>query len=880
MSLRPSCRTSVRPALLFLAFTLPAGPAFAGPVTLVSATTYANFHAAGVVVTVSGDTERNASAALQWRAAGEIDFRPGHPLTRVDATRFAGSLFWLEPGNAYEVRVTLSDPDGLGGPAVATRALTTRPAALPEPSLRTLHVSPTGSDTNPGTSAGAPLRTIQRAASLAQAGDLVLIQPGVYRESVSVPRSGTAAQPIVFRGTAPGVVLDGADAALAAGGSWTSQGNGVYSRAAGFSTGNVVAGDGRLFRYASLAALQALAAGEPGGFFSSGTTLYLKLADGSSPSAHAIHAARREEGLVLDGRSHVRIENLEVRHYGAGDFGKGVYLRLATDCAVRNSRIHHIGSAGIWMKGGERNLIENNEVWDTSIFGWPWDLVKGSPAETSAIYQTDAPGRGNVIRGNTVHGSFNGIVPCGSGAPAGGVLTNEMDVYDNALRRHLDDAFEPEGYCSNLRLWGNRVEDVHMAFAVAPAGPGPLYLVRNVVHRHGNTRASQVDGYTSSVLKIHSGSSTPVGPLFLYHNTVLTDAPATDAVALFSGGSATAIRARNNVFAATRYALSKSHSVPLDWNGDDLYSTSTSRLVRWLSASYATLPLFRAATGQEAQGIQAAPQLEDPDGGDFRPAPGSPLIDRGLVVAGINDGFVGAAPDIGALEREDSAPLPSLSVSDVTVTEGNAGTVGAIFAITLSAPSPQTVTVRFVTEPLTATEGVDYVRAASLLTFPPGTTRRTVVVTVVGDALREADEDFWLNLEAPIGAQLGDGQGRGRIRNDDAPPRMAISDASVLEGNVGTVTATFTVSLSAASGQPVTVSYVSANQTALAGSDYTSVSGSLTFAPGTTRRTIAVSLLGDVQREADETFLVNLFIPGGAILADGQGVGSIRNDDP
>lgn len=59
----------------------------------------------------------------------------------------------------------------------------TRADVLPEPTLRTLYVSPSGDDGNPGTSPGAPLRTIQHAADLSQPGDLVLIQPGVYRAS-------------------------------------------------------------------------------------------------------------------------------------------------------------------------------------------------------------------------------------------------------------------------------------------------------------------------------------------------------------------------------------------------------------------------------------------------------------------------------------------------------------------------------------------------------------------------------------------------------------------------------------------------------------------------------------------------------------------------
>jgi hypothetical protein len=600
---------------------------------------------------VAGDDDRDASATLEWRLPPQATFRPAHPLVRIDATRFVGSLFSLAPGQAYEVRVTIADPDGVSGAPTTLAPLATRPAAQPEPSLRRLYVAPGGSDApqNPGTSPGAPLRTIQRAADLAQAGDLVLISPGVYRESVSVPRSGTASQPIVFRGNGAGAVLDGAEAGLVTGGAWAPGAGGVFSLVPGFASGHVVTELGRLFRYDSLAELVALAAGAPGGFFHDGTTLHVKLADGTSPAAHQMHVARREDGFLVDTRSNVRIENLEIRHYGAGDFGKGVYLRYCTGCAVRGCSIHEIGAAGVWIKGGDRNLVEDNHLWDTSIFGWPWDDTKGSSAENNGVTLTDDVGVGNVIRRNLIHGWFNGVGPCGSLPPPSG-LVNETDVYDNVFLQHTDDALEPEGHCSNVRMWNNRIQDVHMAFAVAPAAPGPTFIVRNVAWRFGNTRTSLQDGFTASALKINSGFATPIGPLFLYHNTFVTDVPGTEALALLNPGASTFIRARNNVFAGTRYVLEKVNPVVLDFDGDDLFTTDTTRFVRWQGTAYSTLAALRTATGQELQGLSAAPQLVDPAGGNFQPAAASPLVNRALALPGINDTFRGAAPDVGAFE--------------------------------------------------------------------------------------------------------------------------------------------------------------------------------------------------------------------------------------
>jgi hypothetical protein len=113
-----------------------------------------------------------------------------------------------------------------------------------------------------------------------------------------------------------------------------------------------------------------------------------------------------------------------------------------------------------------------------------------------------------------------------------------------------------------------------------------------------------------------------------------------------------------------------------------------------------------------------------------------------------------------------------------------------------------------------------------------------------------------------------------------APLSVSISDASVTEGNSGSVNASFTVSLSAASSQPVSVTYATADGTATAGSDYVAVPPTvLTFNPGETSKTITVAVLGDTISEGNETFLVNLSNPVNAAIADGQGVGTIIDDD-
>ena len=150
---------------------------------------------------------------------------------------------------------------------------------------------------------------------------------------------------------------------------------------------------------------------------------------------------------------------------------------------------------------------------------------------------------------------------------------------------------------------------------------------------------------------------------------------------------------------------------------------------------------------------------------------------------------------------------------------------------------------------------------------------------VNGDVLDEANETFDLRLSEPMNANLGDAEGIGTITDDDATPTLSVDDVTVAEGNAGTAAATFTVSLSAVSGRDVSVAYATANDSAGAPADYASAGGTLDFAAGDTSETVTVLVNGDLLDEVDEGFLLNLTGPTNATLADGQGVGTITDDD-
>ncbi|HEL4298017.1 TPA: autotransporter domain-containing protein [Stenotrophomonas maltophilia] len=240
---------------------------------------------------------------------------------------------------------------------------------------------------------------------------------------------------------------------------------------------------------------------------------------------------------------------------------------------------------------------------------------------------------------------------------------------------------------------------------------------------------------------------------------------------------------------------------------------------------------------------------------------------------------IGAPASATGTLRDDD--LPGLSINDVSANEGDSGTTGFTFTVSLNAPAPAGgVSFDIATANGTATAGSDYVaRSLVAQTIPAGSQTYSFVVQINGDTLHELNEDFFVNVTNVSGATLTDGQGRGTIINDDAAPSLSIADINVTEGNSGTTPAVLTVTLSAASALPVQVQYATANVTAVAPTDYTAASGTLSFPPGTTTQTITVLVNGDTTVEPDETFQVNLSNPVNASVADGSAVVTIVSDD-
>ncbi|QXW19640.1 autotransporter domain-containing protein [Comamonas aquatica] len=166
-----------------------------------------------------------------------------------------------------------------------------------------------------------------------------------------------------------------------------------------------------------------------------------------------------------------------------------------------------------------------------------------------------------------------------------------------------------------------------------------------------------------------------------------------------------------------------------------------------------------------------------------------------FTVTTTNSAGTGAA---SAASNSVTWALPTLSINDVSNSEGNSGTTTFTFTVTLSAPSAQPVTVNYATANGTAQAGSDYVASSGTLTFSPGQITQMLSVTVYGDTDVEPDETFFVNLSDPSFATLSKPQGVGIILNDDsAAPIITLSPASIANPKVGVA---YSQSIAAAGG--------------------------------------------------------------------------------
>ena len=606
------------------------------------------FNNIGVEVILTSAPPAGTSVAMAVKENGAGDYRDAHPLCQNGERTFAGSVFQVEAGTPYLIR--------LSSTALASNlylSVTTRVEMCASATTRTFHVALTGDDGNDGLSDVTAFRTVGRALTGLAPGDHILLHDGRFHEGDhDLYTAGTFSQPVVIE-AAPGThpVLDGTDTNFLP--SWTVYDGpaAVFRTVTTLQPTSAFLNGGLLYRFPSLSDLVVTQWNQTVGYFADGSHLYVRFPDRAAPGTNVVTIPQFTYGLALYG-SHIYLRGVEFCYYGYGSYPKGIYINGGDYNRIEDCGFHHnVVSVGI-KNAAHFNLIQRSSFNEWPLDTWSWSAIKEGTGDYEAggiyVFGSSQSNVGNVIRFNTFEHFFDGshLYSDNTNGP-----TRNMDFHDNLIADCSDDAIETDGAAVNARFYNNRFIRFLTGISIAPAATGPSYIFRNIL-----AGWHSVDEYEGYPFKFNYGPPPSTRWIYIYHNTCFTDVSGQDGF-LFKGYSEWSnVVSRNNIYAGTDCAIESWPSTnPVTMDYDALFTTHATRFARWGSAGYATLPAFAAATGQETDGIAADPRFVDTSSTNYSLNSDSPLIDRGLRIPGINDDYVGAAPDIGAFEFVQSA---------------------------------------------------------------------------------------------------------------------------------------------------------------------------------------------------------------------------------
>ena len=599
-------------------------------------------HNLGFEWVIRGDENRNAQVTVAFRRVGEAEWREALPLVRVGGERvfrtrehldyrvpdgFAGSILNLEAGTEYECRFELSDADGTSGETGHTVRVTTRTEPQPYAGGRTLHVYPPyheGEREEPhftsllqayyGSGLGDWSVVWERRA---QPGDTILVHAGLYKNdrlnyvdpmmtpfdgTMSLTLKGTAKKPITIKAAGDGdVVFDGA--------------------------GN-----------------------------------------------HRIFDVMASEHHIFDG--------ITIRNTDVGIFAGQKEVLGAVGLTVKNCRFENVG-VGVWTEyaGSSDFYIADNIFLGRNerslLVGWTGSLwASAGPYgshEMRSYYAVKVYGPGHVIAHNSIAYFHDGIGISTYGRPEQDPerRASAIDIYNNDIHMSGDDFIETDGGVHNIRVFNNRgVNAAHGGYSSQPVFGGPVYFYRNLLYHVPSGVAFKF-------------SAKPAG-LFVFHNTIVGEQTARDPSAN--------MHYRNNLFLGRD---TPGRGIMTWANATEAYSSDyngfrpnrgVAEQFRWLApkpahdmyaakaedwTTFPSLTAFQSATGQESHGIEVDfdifEKMTPPDPSqrhamyhamelNFRLRPGSRAVDAGVAIPTVNDGFIGAAPDLGALEVGQPEP--------------------------------------------------------------------------------------------------------------------------------------------------------------------------------------------------------------------------------
>ncbi len=302
---------------------------------------------------------------------------------------------------------------------------------------------------------------------------------------------------------------------------------------------------------------------------------------------------------------------------------------------------------------------------------------------------------------------------------------------------------------------------------------------------------------------------------------------------------------------------------------------------------YSNAAVDPSGNGEGAQFFNTTAVTTDANGNATINATFPAGLPSGRVITATATDPNGNTSEFSAADSTGASGSVQFNVSSIAVIED----IGSLtVTVVRSGGSTGSLTVDYATTDGTAIAGQDYTAASGTLTFNGGETSKTIQIPIADDSTTEPDETFTVTLRNPSTLEsLGSPSTMTvTIQDRTTTPLLTISSPSVVEGSTGSTTdMVFTLNLSAATGRTVTGSFATANVSAFGGAqcnnndgvDYLSKSSVFSFQPGATTFKIPVTICGDTNAEANETFRIFLSNVVGAGIIFNQGVGFIVDDD-
>ena len=594
---------------------------------------------------IDGDDNRNAGVSVRYRKRGEGDWHEALPLLRLQREElinnygaydyivpnmFAGSIMDLQADTEYEVRLRMTDPDGVKNAAQQQFFIRTRAEPQPYTGGHIFHVYPPGfkGDKQEPAFTGllAAFYTRSNGADWfnaypprVQPGDTILVHAGLYKED----RYRYANQ--------LGLLFDG---------TYRFRQSGT----AGKPIAIVAAGDGEVT-------------------FDGGDN-------------HVLFDVMASDYLYFEG---LTIRGTEVA-FEAGHKG----LAGAVGLTVKNCRLENVGR-GIYTdwSGSKDFYIADNYFIGKShpgrLEGWigrVWQGTPGYPTPVISELAVKVYGSGHVIVYNYVANFHDGIDHATYGAPDGNPkpirerMPVSIDIYNNDITNVDDNCIEADGAMHNIRVLRNRCfNQAHRSLSTQPVLGGPAYFIRNIVYHAPEGGSVKFTANGAGVL--------------VYHNTFTSE--------VLSMGQASNLHYRNNLIlgqgaapevfsmdTATNYSSSDYNGfrpnpdadVSFIWKSPP-FETAADFAGERIDRRFRSLPEYSKATGQDLhsvlldydifENVQALTtenpgRLYDAKDSDFRLRAGSKAIDAGMILPNVNDGYRDRLPDLGAYEFGEAIP--------------------------------------------------------------------------------------------------------------------------------------------------------------------------------------------------------------------------------